>query len=97
MPRDGFTFSIRVGREDKLVGTPERVLNILNPFLGLRVHRPAHGELIFWINRPIFGRKITNMTETGKNLIVLPEIFFDGFGLGRRLDDDEIHTGTLYM
>ena len=39
----------------------------------------------------------SDMAETGEDFIIFTEIFLDSFGLGRRLDDDEVHTATLYM
>ena len=53
MPRNRFAFSIRVGREYEFVGITEGFLDVSDPFFGLRIHIPAHGELIFRINGAI--------------------------------------------
>ena len=42
--------------------------------------------------RSVLARQVADVAETRQDAVVAAEIFFDGLGLGRRLDDDEVHA-----
>ncbi len=94
VPGDGLAFPVRVGRKDHAVGGPNRAADVAHPLGGLRVDFPAHGEIVVRIDRAVLGRQIPHMAERGVDLIVLAQIFVDGLGLGRRLDDHDFHSGN---
>ncbi len=51
-----------------------------------------HGEAMVGVHRPLLGYQIADMTVGGHHVKIRAQILFDGFGLGRRFDDDQIHT-----
>ena len=91
VPRDCFTFTIRVGGEDQLVGTLERPCDIVHALVRLGVDFPEHPEIVFRIDRAILGGQVTDMAKRGQDLIAGAEVFIDCLRLGRRLDYDNIH------
>ena len=92
MPGNGLPFPIRVGGEIKMIATPNGLGNCLHPLGGLVVGDIGHGEIFIGQDRAILGWQIAHMTVAGQHNIVVPKIFVDGFGLGRRFDDDNVHN-----
>jgi hypothetical protein len=91
VPRDRFSLAVRVGREDHSVRILDRAADVAEPLGGLGVDLPAHGEIVVGIDRAVLGRQIPHMAERGVDAIVLAQIFVDGLGLRRRLDDHDFH------
>ena len=91
VPGDRFTFAVRVSGEDQLVMVLESFLDILEPLIAVGLDQPRHLEIFVWIDRAILGGQIADVSETRKNLEIRAEIFVDGFGLGRGLNDDDAH------
>ena len=50
-----------------------------------------HAEAVGWIHGTLFGHQIPDMAVGGQDLKVLAEIFFDGFSLGGRFNDNQVH------
>ena len=88
VPADCFAFAVRVGRENqasgffRFVGDRFQLLGLVGIIL------PGHGETIVRINRTVLGRKVANMAVGCQDLEIRSQIFFNGFGLCGRLDDD---------
>jgi hypothetical protein len=91
VPADGFPFAVGVGGQDQAVGALQRVDDVGHPLGGLAVDFPAHVEVVVGLHRAVLGRQVTDVTVRGENLVVGPEVFVDGLGLGRALDDDDVH------
>ena len=93
VPRDGLTLTVGVGGEDQGVGTLHGIGNIGQTLGRLAVHFPTHGEVIIRLDRAILRGQVAHMAVAGQDDIVRAEILVDGFGLGRTLDDDDVHSG----
>ena len=91
MPGNGFTFAIRIGCENDAIAVFQRFDNIGKAFGGIAIHLPRHCKVFVGTNRAILGWQVPHMTERGQNLIVRAQIFIDGFSLGRRFDNDDVH------
>ena len=91
VPRDGFALAIGVGCQDQLVGTLERLGDLVETAGGLGIDLPDHLEIRVRIDRSVLGREVADMTVRGQNLVAGAQIFVDRLGLGRRLDNDEVH------
>ncbi len=66
--------------------------NIRQALGGIAVHFPGHCKIFVRAHRAILGWQVPHMAKGGQNLIVRAQIFVDGFGLGRRFDDDDVHV-----
>src|SRR3546814_5138552 len=42
--------------------------------------------------RPVLGRQVANMPIAGQHMEIAAQIFFDGLRLGRRFNDDKLHS-----
>ena len=95
MPRNRLPFSIGVGGEDQAV----RLLGVVGDFLEaallVPVELPVHREILVRAHAAILGRQVANMAVGGEDLEVLAEVFLDGFRLGRRFYDDQLHGGKF--
>ncbi len=92
MPGNGFPFAIRVGCENEAVAVLQCLYNIRQALGGIAVHFPGHCKIFVRAHRAILGWQVPHMAKGGQNLIVRAQIFVDGFGLGRRFDDDDVHV-----
>lgn len=95
MPGNGFTFAIRIGCENDAIAVFQRFDNIGKAFEELLL--PRHCKVFVGTNRAILGWQVPHMTERGQNLIVRAQIFIDGFSLGRRSDNDDVHLKQCPM
>ena len=95
MPRNGLALAIRIGCEDQLFSPFDRAGNVGHTLDGLAVDLPQHRKIVIGIDRAVFGRQIADMAKGSQNLITGPKIFVDGFGLGRRLNDNKLHSISL--
>ena len=95
VPGDRLAFAVRVGRQDYAVGVLDRAADVAQSLGGLGVDLPAHGEIVVRIHRTVLGRQIPDMAKRGVDAIVLTQIFVDGLGLGRQLDDHDFHSNFL--
>jgi hypothetical protein len=91
VPGNCLAFAIRIGGEDQplrgLQGGGDLGDALGRPAIGL----PIHGEILVRPDRAVLGRQVAHMAVGGKNREALAEIFVDGFRLGRRFDDDNVH------
>ena len=92
MPGDRLALAVGVGREDDAVGALDCASDVAQPLGGLGVDLPAHGEIIVRIDRTVLGGEVADMAERGVDVVAFAQIFIDGFGLGRRFDDHDLHT-----
>ena len=92
MPGDGFTLTVRVGRQNQAVGTLERLGDVVEPAIGLGIDLPDHLEIGIRIDRSVLGREVADMAERRQDLVGGAQIFVDRLGLGRRFHNDDIHV-----
>ena len=99
MPGDGLALAIRIGCQQQHLGTDGGGGDFLD-LLGATTFRiPGHGEIGIRADRAILGRQVADMAEACQYLVLSTQIFVDGFGLGGRLDDDDLHGpafGIIY-
>src|SRR3546814_19944016 len=87
MPADRLALAVGISREDQAVGLPGLVGDRLELLRLVAIGLPFHGEALVGIDRPVLGRQVADMAVRGEDPIAPAQIFFDGFGLGRRFDD----------
>ena len=92
VPGDRLPLAVGVGGEDDAVGVLDGGADIVEALGGLGVDLPAHCEIIVGIDRAVLGREVAHVTERGVDVVILAQIFVDGLGLGRRLDDYDFHA-----
>ena len=92
VPGDRLAFAVGVGGKYQLGGAFHGAGDVVDPLLGAFVDLPDHFEIVVRIYRPVLRRQVANVAERSQNLVARAEIFIDGFGLGRRLDDNDIHV-----
>ena len=95
VPGDRFTFAIRVGGEDELVGTLQGAGDIIHPLLRLWIDLPKHAEIVVRIDRAVFWGEVPNVAKRGQDLIAGAEVLIDRLRLGRQLDYDNIHGNPV--
>ena len=96
VPGNGFAFAVRVGRQDQLVRAFEGVDDVLDALLGPGVDLPDHGEVFVRLHRAVLGRQVADVAEARQHLIAGAQILIDGLGLGRGLDDEDVHADAFY-
>jgi len=92
MPGDRLALAVGVGGEDDAVGHLHRGADFGKSLGGLAVDFPFHPEIVVGIHGAVLGFEIAHMAERRVNLVILSKIFIDGFRLGRRFDDDNLHA-----
>src|SRR3546814_6355516 len=95
MPRDRLALAIGVGREDQPIGLLGLVGDRLQLLRLVGVIFPIHREPVIRVHRAVLGGQIADMAVGGEDAIIAAQVFFDRFGLGRRFDDDKLHTGRF--
>ncbi len=91
MPGDRLALAIGVGGEDQPLRGFERRGNLGDPLGRAPVGLPVHGEIFVGADRAVLRRQIADVTVRGKNSEALAQVFVDGFRLGGRFDDDDVH------
>ena len=95
VPGDRLALAVGVGGQDQLVGAFDRPGDVVEALLGLVVDLPEHAEIVLGIDRSVLGRQVAHMAERGQHLVAGAKVFVDRLGLGRRLDDDDIHENPI--
>ncbi|EXJ15395.1 hypothetical protein D779_1359 [Imhoffiella purpurea] len=93
MPGDGLALAVRVGREIERLGLLELLGDRLDVLLVAIDDLVLHGEAMIRIDRPLLRNQVADVPIGGDHLEVGSEVLLDGLGLGRRFDDDEVHSG----
>jgi hypothetical protein len=58
----------------------------------LGVDLPAHREVVVGLHRAVLRRQVADVAVGGQDRIVRAQVLVDGLGLGRALDDDDVHA-----
>src|SRR5262245_43413988 len=95
VPGNGLTLAIRVGGQDQLARALDRARDVVQPLLRLVVDFPKHAEVVLGIDRAVLGREVPHVTERGQDLVAGAKVFVDRLGLGRGLDNDDIHEAPI--
>ena len=89
MPADRLAFAVRVGGEKDAVGVLGLALELLDE-LFLALDADVLGRVVvFDINAQLGGGQVADVAHAGRDLVVLAQIFADGFRLCGRLHDHE--------
>ena len=92
VPGDGLALAVGVGGQDDAVRGLGRLGDLRQALGGLGVDLPGHGEVLVRADRAVLGRQVADMSVARQDLVVRPQVLVDGLGLGRALDDDEVHA-----
>ena len=95
VPADRLALTVGVGRKDQPVGVLRRIGDGFELLCLVGVVFPLHREPLVGVHRPVARRQVADMAVGCEYAVVAAEIAFDGFGLGRRLDDDQIFQAVL--
>ena len=93
MPRNSFSFAIRVTCQKDLLSFLRFFFQVINQRTFTTNIDILRLIVILKINGHSRLFQVTNMTDTGQNLVVSSQIFFYCFCLSRRLYDDKIFLG----
>ena len=91
VPGDGFAFAVRVGGQDQGLGALERLGDVAQPLGRFGVHVPGHGKVLVGQDRTILGRQVAHVSVARQHRVIGAQVLIDGLGLGRALDDDDVH------
>ena len=89
VPCDGFAFSVRVSRQQDVIGFFGCAHNRIDVLFIALDELVLHGEIVLGIDRTGFRHQIAHVSIAGEDFVLRAEVFFEGFCLGRRLDYDE--------
>ena len=92
VPGDGLALAVRVGRQIEPRGALEGLGDLLQPLVRPRVDRPDHGEAVVRQHRAVLGRQVAHVAIAGQDPEVVAQVLVDGFRLGRRFDDNDVHA-----
>src|SRR6185369_10088723 len=48
-------------------------------------------------DRAVLGRQVADVTVGRQDGVVRAQVLVDGLGLGRALDDDDVHAGVIWL
>ena len=91
MPRNCFAFAIGVSRENHAVRFFHTAGDLIDGLGLAAIDLPAHGKVLLGVHRTILGRKVAHMAHRSEDFVLATEIFVDGFRLGGRFHNDEVH------
>ena len=91
VPADRLTLAVGVGGEDQSIGILRLVGDGLELLRAVGRDLPLHVEAMVGIDRAVLGRQVAHVPERGEHAVARPKILLDGFRLGRRFDDDQLH------
>ena len=92
VPGDGLALAVRVGRQIEPRGALEGLGDLLQPLVRPRVDRPDHGKAVVRQHRAVLGRQVAHMAIAGQDPVAVAQVLVDGFRLGRRFDDNDVHA-----
>ena len=95
MPRDGFPLAIGVSRQIQIFGFFQFTCDGFDVLFIALDHFIIHFEVIVGFHRTFLGDQVAYMAVGGKDLEILAEVFFYGFGFCRGLYYDEVATHRL--
>ncbi len=87
VPGDSLSLAVKVGGENQLVARFGFLFQEVDLLFALGQNMVARFEIVLDVHHPLFAGQGAHMTVGGQNLVSFTEKFFDGFRLGRRLDD----------
>ena len=89
MPGNSFSLAIRVSCQQDAIRLFCRTHDGVDVFFVALDELVLHRELVIRIHRTGFRYQVAHVTVAGEDFVILAEIFFQGFCLGRRLDNNE--------
>ena len=92
MPRDRFAFAVFIGCEPDDVSFFDSFFEVFDDFGVAWVDFVGDGEVVFDVNFGVFS----NVSDAGEDAKIRAEVFFNGLGFGRRLDDEEVFRHIYY-
>ena len=96
MPGDGLALAVQVGREVDFRRVLRRRPQFRNQLLARIQHHIGRLERMFHVHvQALFGH-VAHVAHRGLYDVARPQVFVDGFGLGRGLDDDQCRAGAAF-
>ena len=92
VPGDGLPLAVRVRGQVQGIGLLEHFGDGLNMPLVAVDDLVLHGEPLVRVNGALLGHKVAHMTIRGHDLEVGSQVLLDGFRLGGRFDNDQVHA-----
>ena len=89
MPGDCLSFAVRIACQIDLVGMLRVLLERLDEIALAAYVDVLRREVILDVDAELALRQIAQMPHGSAHHVLLSQIFLDGLGLGRRLDNDE--------
>ncbi len=93
VPGDRLALTVEVGGKPDMVGLARKFGEAVQLLSAVGQRDILDGEVALDVDAEAPLRKVTHVAERGDDLVSGSEIAFDGAGLGRRLDDDELAGG----
>ena len=90
VPADCLAFTIGVGGEVESAGALDGLGDGGDLALAAFVGGPVHREVLLRANAAVLGGEIADMAEAGEDGVAATEVFIDGLGFGRGLDDNDV-------
>jgi hypothetical protein len=95
VPGNGLALAIGVGGQDQLARALDRPCDVVEPLLRLVVDLPKHVEVVLGVDRAVLGREVPHVAERGQDLVAGAKVLVDRLGLGRGLNNDDIHEAPM--
>ena len=96
VPGDGFPLAVLIGGQPHHVGLPGGLLQLGHELLLIGRHLVLRRVAVLEVDVDAPVGQVAHVPEAGHHVVVLPQEFLDGLGLGGRLDDDKILRHILY-
>ena len=92
MPGNGLALAVGVGGQIQGVGAFDRFGDFAHMLGRFRIDLIGHGEIFLRSDGTVLGGQVAHMAVGCENREIVAKVFVDGFGLGRRFDDDDVHS-----
>ena len=89
VPGNGLAFAVGVGRQEYPLGLFGGLAELLDNFLAPGENLVFGQKSTFDFDAQALFREVANMAFARFDLKIFPEILLNGFGFGRRFNDDE--------
>ena len=97
VPADGLALPVRVGGQEDAVGLFGLGFELLDEFL-LALDVDVLGRIaVLHINAELGGGQVPDVAHAGRHLVILAQIFADGFRLGRRFHNNQFRHSFSYL
>ena len=90
MPRNGFSLTVLITGKPNRVGGLSQFAQLGNDLFFVFAHLVLRSKILLDVNADSALGKVPNVPKTGAHREGAAKVFFNGLGLGRGFDDNEI-------